>query len=287
MSKGSQIRSELENLMRQRIVVIDGAMGTTIREYKAKGVLDETVARGTRFAKNDKDLLNNGDILSITAPDIIEDIHRRFLEAGADIIETNTFGATSVAQSDLFIEDPRDHGGRKDPAFYQSVIENPFVNEVAWDINFMSAQQCRKWADRVANDTGVKRYVAGAIGPMTVSLNFQIDADDPGFRPITFDQVKLAYMHQIRALIAGGADTLIVETIFDSLNAKAALFAIQEVFEKDQVELPVQISAAMVKGRTLVSAQDVEAYLNAMMHVKPLSIGMNCSAGPDEMRPLH
>ena len=159
------------------------------------------------------------------------------------------------------------------------------MNEVAWDINFMSAQQCRKWADRVANDTGVKRYVAGAIGPMTVSLNFQIDADDPGFRPITFDQVKLAYMHQIRALIAGGADTLIVETIFDSLNAKAALFAIQEVFEKDQVELPVQISAAMVKGRTLVSAQDVEAYLNAMMHVKPLSIGMNCSAGPDEMRP--
>ncbi len=271
--------------MRQRILVIDGAMGTTIREYKAKGVLDETAARGTRFAKNEKDLLNNGDILSITKPEIIEDIHRRFLEAGADIIETNTFGATSVAQSDLFIEDPRDHGGRKDPAFYQSVIENAYVNEVAWDINFMSAQQCRKWADRVANDTGVKRYVAGAIGPMTVSLNFQVDADDPAFRPITFDQVKQAYMHQIRALIAGGSDTLLVETIFDSLNAKAALFAIQEVFEKDQVELPVQISAAMVKGRTLVSAQDVEAYLNAMMHVKPLSIGMNCSAGPDEMRP--
>jgi len=278
-------RPELEAAMRQRILVIDGAMGTTIREYKAKGVLDETAARGTRFSKNEKDLLNNGDILSITKPEIIEDIHRRFLEAGADIIETNTFGATSVAQSDLFIEDPRDHGGRKDPEFYQSVIENAYVNEVAWDINFMSAQQCRKWADRVANDTGVKRYVAGAIGPMTVSLNFQVDADDPAFRPITFDQVKQAYMHQIRALIAGGSDTLLVETIFDSLNAKAALFAIQEVFEKDQVELPVQISAAMVKGRTLVSAQDVEAYLNAMMHVKPLSIGMNCSAGPDEMRP--
>jgi len=278
-------RTELEAAMRQRILVIDGAMGTTIREYKAKGVLDETAARGTRFAKNEKDLLNNGDILSITKPEIIEDIHRRFLEAGADIIETNTFGATSVAQSDLFIEDPRDHGGRKDPEFYQSVIENAYVNEVAWDINFMSAQQCRKWADRVANDTGVKRYVAGAIGPMTVSLNFQVDADDPAFRPITFDQVKQAYMHQIRALIAGGSDTLLVETIFDSLNAKAALFAIQEVFEKDNVELPVQISAAMVKGRTLVSAQDVEAYLNAMMHVKPLSIGMNCSAGPDEMRP--
>ncbi len=271
--------------MRQRILVIDGAMGTTIREYKDKGLLSEEIARGTRFAKNEKDLLNNGDILSITKPEIIEDIHRRFLVAGADIIETNTFGATSVAQSDLFIEDPRDHGGRKDPEFYQGVIENTYVNEVAWDINFMSAQQCRKWADRVANDTGVKRYVAGAIGPMTVSLNFQVDADDPAFRPITFDQVKQAYMHQIRALIAGGSDTLLVETIFDSLNAKAALFAIQEVFAKDQIELPVQISAAMVKGRTLVSAQDVEAYLNAMMHVKPLSIGMNCSAGPDEMRP--
>ena len=274
-------RTELEAAMRQRILVIDGAMGTTIRGYGLK----EADARGTRFANNEKDLLNNGDILSITRPDIIEDIHRRFLEAGADIIETNTFGATSVSQSDLFIEDPREHGGRKDPDFYQSVIDNPFVNEVAWDINFMSAQQCRKWADRVANDTGVKRYVAGAIGPMTVSLNFQIDADDPGFRPITFDQVKQAYMHQIRALIAGGSDTLLVETIFDSLNAKAALFAIQEVFEKDQIELPIQISAAMVKGRTLVSAQDVEAYLNAMRHVKPLSIGMNCSAGPDEMRP--
>ena len=274
-------RTELEAAMRQRILVIDGAMGTTIRGYGLK----EKDARGDRFLRNEKDLLNNGDILSITRPDIIEDIHRRFLEAGADIIETNTFGATSVSQSDLFIEDPREHGGRKDPEFYQSVIENAFVNEVAWDINFMSAQQCRKWADRVANDTGVKRYVAGAIGPMTVSLNFQIDADDPGFRPITFDQVKQAYMHQIRALIAGGSDTLLVETIFDSLNAKAALFAIQEVFEKDQIELPVQISAAMVKGRTLVSAQDVEAYLNAMMHVKPLSIGMNCSAGPDEMRP--
>ncbi len=283
--KRSPIEDELRATALNRILVIDGAMGTTIREYKAKGLLDEAVARGERFKNNDKDLLNNGDILSITKPEIIEDIHRRFLEAGADIIETNTFGATSIAQSDLFIEDPRDHGGRKDPEFYQSVIDNKFVNEVAWDINFMSAQQCRKWADRVGNDTGVKRYVAGAIGPMTVSLNFQVDPDDPSFRPLTFDQAKAAYAHQIRGLIAGGVDTLIVETIFDSLNAKAALVAIQEVFAQDNVILPIQISAAMVKGRTLVSAQDVEAYINAMMHVRPFSIGMNCSAGPDEMRP--
>ena len=133
-----------------------------------------------------------------------------------------------MAQSDLFIEDPREHGGRKDSEFFQSVIENPFVNEVAWDINFLSAQQCRKWADRVGNDTGVKRYVAGAIGPMTVSLNFMVDANDAAFRPITYDQVKAAYTHQIRALIAGGVDTLLVETIFDSLNAKAALAAIPD-----------------------------------------------------------
>ena len=217
MSNRPNVRPELEKLMQNRILVIDGAMGTTIRGYGLK----EVDARGERFKNNEKDLLNNGDILSITRPDIIEDIHRRFLEAGADIIETNTFGATSIAQSDLFIEDPRERGGRKDPDFFQSVIENPFVNEVAWDINFMSAQQCRKWADRVANDTGVKRYVAGAIGPMTVSLNFMIEADDPAFRPITFDQVKAAYMHQVRGLIAGGVDTLMVETIFDSLNAKA------------------------------------------------------------------
>ena len=284
-SAKSPIEDELRATALNRILVIDGAMGTTIREYKAKGLLDEAVARGERFKNNDKDLLNNGDILSITKPEIIEDIHRRFLEAGADIIETNTFGATSIAQSDLFIEDPRDHGGRKNPEFYQSVIENKFVNEVAWDINFMSAQQCRKWADRVGNDTGVKRYVAGAIGPMTVSLNFQVDPDDPSFRPLTFDQAKAAYAHQIRGLIAGGVDTLMVETIFDSLNAKAALVAIQEVFAQDNVILPIQISAAMVNGRTLVSAQNVEAYLNAMINVRPFSIGMNCSAGPDEMRP--
>ena len=240
--KRSPIEDELRATALNRILVIDGAMGTTIREYKAKGLLDEAVARGERFKNNDKDLLNNGDILSITKPEIIEDIHRRFLEAGADIIETNTFGATSIAQSDLFIEDPRDHGGRKDPEFYQSVIDNKFVNEVAWDINFMSAQQCRKWADRVGNDTGVKRYVAGAIGPMTVSLNFQVDPDDPSFRPLIFDQAKAAYAHQIRGLIAGGVDTLMVETIFDSLNAKAALVAIQEVFSQDNVILPIQIS---------------------------------------------
>ncbi|MCP5560809.1 MAG: methionine synthase [Verrucomicrobiaceae bacterium] len=280
-------RTELEAAMRQRILVIDGAMGTTIRGYKDKGVLDEASARGERFRDNEKDILNNGDILSITRPDIIEDIHRRFLEAGADIIETNTFSATSIAQSEFFVEDPREKGGRKDPEFFQKIIDDKFLNDLAWEINFNSAQQCRKWADQIADKTGRKRYVAGAVGPLTVSLSQFPDLSDLSFRYVTFDQVKTAYAHQIRALIAGGVDTLMVETIFDSLNAKAALVAIREVFEADGVELPVQISAAVGPGgETMISGQITEAYLNAMRHVKPLSIGLNCSLGPDKMRPF-
>ena len=274
-------RPELEAAMRQRILVIDGAMGTTIREYKAKGVLDEASARGERFRDNEKDILNNGDILSITRPDIIEDIHKRFLEAGADIIETNTFSGTSIAQAEFFRE------GKKCPEFFQSIIEDKFLNDLAWEINFESAKQCRKWADIVGEQTGRKRYVAGAIGPMTVSLSQFPDLTDLSFRYVTFDQVKAAYKHQVRALIAGGVDTLLVETIFDSLNAKTALVAIREVFEEDKLELPVQISAAVGPGgETMISGQITEAYLNAMRHVKPLSIGLNCSLGPDKMRPF-
>jgi len=274
-------RPELEAALRQRILVIDGAMGTTIRQYKAKGVLDEASARGERFRDNEKDILNNGDILSITRPDIIEDIHKRFLEAGADIIETNTFSATSIAQAEFFRE------GKKNPEFFQGIIEDTFLNDLAWEINFESAKQCRKWADIVAEQTGRKRYVAGAIGPLTVSLSQFPDLSDLSFRYVTFDQVKAAYKHQVRALIAGGVDTLLVETIFDSLNAKTALVAIREVFEEDKLELPVQISAAVGPGgETMISGQVTEAYLNAMRHVKPLSIGLNCSLGPDKMRPF-
>ena len=275
------VRPELEAAMRQRILVIDGAMGTTIRGYGLK----EADARGSRFLSNEKDLLNNGDILSITRPDIIEDIHRRFLEAGADIIETNTFSGTSIAQAEFFKEVPA--GRRKDPEFFQTVLEDKFLNDLAWEINFESAKQCRKWADLVGEKTGRKRYVAGAIGPLTVSLSQFPDLSDLSFRYVTFDQVKEAYKLQVRALIAGGVDTLMVETIFDSLNAKTALVAIREVFAEDQVELPVQISAAVGPGgETMISGQVTEAYLNAMRHVKPLSIGLNCSLGPDKMRPF-
>jgi 5-methyltetrahydrofolate--homocysteine methyltransferase len=273
----------LSRIIADRIAIIDGAMGTTIRTYGMK----ESDIRGERFRDSRKDLLNNGDLFSLTQPEMICDIHRRFLEAGADIIETNTFGATSIAQSEFFVDDPREHGGRKDPAFYQGVIENRSLSELAWEINQTSARQCREWADRVADATSAPRFVAGAIGPLTVSLSNSPDADDPGFRVVTFDQVKRAYTEQVRALIAGGVDLLLVETIFDSLNAKAALVAIREVFDRDGKELPVMVSAAVGRGgETMISAQTVEALWNAVEHIKPFSVGLNCSLGPDLMYPF-
>ncbi|MEZ4391850.1 MAG: methionine synthase [Polyangiales bacterium] len=273
----------IEKLLRERIAIIDGAMGTTIRTYG----MTERDARGERFADAPKDLLNNGDIFTLTQPAMIVDIHRRFLEAGADIIETNTFGATSITQSEFFVEDPRERGGRKDPAFYQSVIDDKFLDGLAWEINEQSARQCREAADRVAQADGRRRFVAGAIGPLTVSLSNSPDADDAGFRVVTFDQVKFSYARQVRALLAGGVDTLLVETIFDSLNAKAALVAIEEVFAEDGVTVPVMISAAVGRGgETMISAQTVEALWNAVRHVRPLSVGLNCSLGPDLMYPF-
>jgi 5-methyltetrahydrofolate--homocysteine methyltransferase len=273
----------LEKILESRIAIIDGAMGTTIRTYG----MTEADIRGERFKDSTKDLLNNGDLFSLTQPKMICDIHRRFLEAGADIIETNTFGATSITQSEFFVEDPREHGGRKDPEFYQKIIEDQYLGNLAWEINEKSAQQCREWADRLGNATGRQRFVAGAIGPLTVSLSNSPDADDAGFRVVTFDQVKTAYAQQVRALIAGGSDLLLVETIFDSLNAKAALVAIREVFDQDVKELPVMISAAVGRGgETLISAQTTEAFWNAVAHVKPLSVGLNCSLGPDLMYPF-
>ena len=273
----------LQKILDSRIAIIDGAMGTTIRTYG----MAEADIRGERFKDSTKDLLNNGDLFSLTQPDMICDIHRRFLEAGADIIETNTFGATSITQSEFFVDDPREHGGRKNPEFYQRIIDDQVLGDLAWEINEKSALQCREWADRVGNATGRQRFVAGAIGPLTVSLSNSPDADDAGFRVVTFDQVKTAYTQQVRALIAGGSDLLLVETIFDSLNAKAALVAIREVFDEDGKELPVMISAAVERGgETLISAQTTEAFWNAVQHVKPLSVGLNCSLGPDLMYPF-
>ena len=278
----------LRKILENRIAILDGAMGTTIRTY----AMTEADIRGSRFKDATKSLLNNGDLFTLTQPKMIGDIHRRFLEAGADIIETNTFGATTIAQSEFFVDDPREKGGRKDPEFYQRIVDDRFLKQLAGEINEQSARQCREWADQVANQTGRQRFVAGSIGPLTVSLSNSPDHDDPGFRVVTFDQVKQAYKEQVRALIAGGSDLLLVETIFDSLNAKAALVAIREVFDEDglttkQRELPVMISAAVGRGgETMISAQTVEAFWNAVEHVKPLSVGLNCSLGPDLMYPF-
>jgi 5-methyltetrahydrofolate--homocysteine methyltransferase len=273
----------LRKILDSRIAIIDGAMGTTIRAYGMK----EADIRGDRFRNSTKDLLNNGDLFSLTQPKMISDIHRRFLEAGADIIETNTFGATSITQSEFFVDDPREHGGRKDPEFYQEIIEDPFLGKLASEINEKSAQQCREWADRVGSSTGRQRFVAGAIGPLTVSLSNSPDADDAGFRVVTFDQVKTAYAQQVRALIAGGVDLLLVETIFDALNAKAALVAIREVFDETGKELPVMVSAAVGRGgETMISAQTIGAFWIGVEHAKPFSVGLNCSLGPDLMYPF-
>ena len=278
----------LVQILKKRIAIIDGAMGTTIRTYG----MTEGDMRGERFKDAKKDLKNNGDLFVLTQPAMIGDIHRRFLEAGADIIETNTFGATTIAQSEFFVDDPREHGGRKDPEFYQKIIDDKFLQDLAWEINEVSAKICREWADKVGKETGRPRFVAGSIGPLTVSLSNSPDANDPGFRSVTFDQVKTAYAEQVRALIAGGVDFLLVETIFDSLNAKAALVAIREVFDEDGLtasgkELPVMISAAVGRGgETLISAQTTEAFWNAVEHVKPLAVGLNCSLGPDLMYPF-
>jgi 5-methyltetrahydrofolate--homocysteine methyltransferase len=273
--------------MESRIAILDGAMGTTVRAYR----MTEADIRGERFRFAKKDLLNNGELFTLTKPEMIGDIHRGFLQAGADIIETNTFGATTIAQSEFFVEDPRERGGRKNPEFYQMVIDDPFLGELAWEINEKSARLAKEWAVRVSNESGRQRFVAGSIGPLTVSLSNSPDADDPGFRVVTFDQVKAAYKQQVRALIAGGpeagVDLLLVETIFDSLNAKAALVAIREVFDEGGKELPVMISAAVGRGgETMISAQTVEAFLNAVRHARPFSVGLNCSLGPDLMAPF-
>jgi len=278
------VAQELKKLLEERIVMLDGAMGTTIRGYG----LDETDARGDRFKENEKDLLNNGDILSLTRPDVIADIHKRFYEAGSDIVETNTFSGTAIAQSEFFVKDPREEGGRKDPDFFQKkVLENPFLEELAHDLNVQSAQLARKECDKIAEATGTPRFVAGAIGPMTVSLSNSPDPEDPGFRVVTFEQVLTDYKRQVRSLIQGGVDILMVETIFDALNSKAALVACQEVFEEDGVEYPLIISAAVGRGgETMISAQKVEALWNSVAHFTPLAIGLNCSLGPDLMKPF-
>ena len=276
----THLSEELKSALCERILVLDGAMGTTIRGYG----LCESDARGERFQDNNEDLLNNGDILSITQPSVIGDIHKRFYEAGSDICETNTFSGTVLAQSEFFVQDPRKSGGIKDPEFFdKKVINNTKLQDLVHELNVKSVQLAKEQADRVSQNDGRKRYVAGAIGPLTVSLTNVVDPNDTSFRPVTFDQVKQTYRHQIDALLEEDCDILMVETIFDSLNAKAALVAIKE----SQTEAPVIISAAVGRGgETMISAQKVEALWNTFAHIDPLAVGLNCSLGPDLMEPF-
>ncbi len=278
----------LHKILQQRIAIIDGAMGTTIRTYG----MTEADIRGERFRDANKDLLNNGDLFSLTQPKMIGDIHRRFLEAGADIIETNTFGATSIAQSEFFVDDPREHGGRKDPAFYQKIIDDKFLNDLAWEINEQSARQCREWADRVGNRNrppALRRRRHRTPHRLALELPRRRRSRLPRrhLRPGE-DRLRAAGARPHRRRL----DLLLVETIFDSLNAKAALVAIREVFDEDGLtaknkELPIMISAAVGRGgETMISAQTIEAFWNAVEHVKPFSVGLNCSLGPDLMYPF-
>ena len=248
----------LELLLRQRVVIIDGAMGTTLQQFK----LTEADYRGERFKDHPKDLKGNGDLLVLTRPDIIASVHRRFLEAGADIIETDTFSAQVISMADYDLE--------------------PIVTE----LNVEAARlACRVRDEFVAANPGRACFVAGSMGPTTRSASISRDANDPGARNTSYTELVAAYKQQALGLIEGGVDTLLVETIFDSLNAKAALFAIEEAFDEIGRRLPIQISVTVFKGGVTLNAQNLEAFWLSVAHAQPLSVGINCALGPLEMRP--
>lgn len=249
----------IQDCLKERILIIDGAMGTMIQRHK----LEEKDYRGQRFADWPSDLKGNNDLLCLTQPDIIEGIHREYLEAGADIIETNTFNAQVISMADYHME------------------------ALAFEINVAAARIARKAADDyTARNPEKPRFVAGAIGPMNKTLSLSPDVNNPGFRAVSFDEVSNAYYEQIKGLVEGGVHLLLIETIFDTLNAKAAIFAIKKYFrDSKQQELPILISGTITdaSGRTL-SGQTLEAFYVSVMHARPLSIGLNCALGASEMR---
>jgi 5-methyltetrahydrofolate--homocysteine methyltransferase len=272
----------LEALLRERIVVLDGAMGTMIQRCK----LSEADYRGKRFRDwKGKDLKGSLELLLLTKPEVIEEIHTQYLEAGADIIETNTFSGTTIGLHDfLFAGEPP--AGRKDQQFFQRVVDDPDLRALVHEMNVAAAKIARRAADHVADQTGTRRFVAGSMGPLPVAASISPDVSDPAFRAVTFDQLKQTYFEQAKALVEGGVDLLIVETIFDTLNGKAAIFAITEVFEETGRKIPLMISGTVIDkaGRNL-SGQTVEAFLISIAHARPLVVGLNCSLGPDEMEP--
>jgi 5-methyltetrahydrofolate--homocysteine methyltransferase len=269
----------LEALMRERIVVLDGAMGTMIQRYK----LSEADYRGERFRDwQGKDLKGSLELLNLTRPQVIEEIHSNYLKAGADIIETNTFSGTTIGLHDfLFQGEPI--AGRKDQKFFQRVVGDAGLRALVYEMNLEAARIARRAADQ----TGQQRFVGGSMGPLPVAASISPDVNDPAFRAVSFDQLRQTYFDQAKALLEGGVDLLIVETIFDTLNGKAALFAITDAFAETGRSVPLMISGTVIdkSGRNL-SGQTVEAFLISMAHARPLILGLNCSLGPDEMEPF-
>ncbi len=251
--------NKIQEVLKDRILVLDGAMGTMIQRH----ILEEEDFRGERFKDHTHPLKGNNDLLSLTRPDIIKEIHSLYYEAGADIAETNTFSSTTIAQADYALED------------------------AVYDLNYQSAKIAREVADEfTAREPHKPRFVAGSMGPTNRTASLSPDVNDPGYRAVTFDDLVKAYKQQAEALLDGGADLLLVETVFDTLNAKAAVFAIAEVFEERGKEWPVMVSGTITdaSGRTL-SGQTTEAFLVSLSHIPLLSIGLNCALGAEQLRP--
>lgn len=251
--------AKIEDILKDRIMILDGAMGTMIQRYP----LEEADFRGDRFKDHKHPLKGNNDLLSITRPDIIETIHRQYFEAGSDIVETNTFSGTTIAQADYHLE------------------------HIVYELNYESSRIAKKVADEFTKkEPGKPRFVAGAMGPTNRTASLSPDVNDPGYRAITFDQLVTAYKEQAKGLVEGGADALLIETVFDTLNAKAAAFAVQELFDEIGKQVPIMISGTITdaSGRTL-SGQTTEAFLISLSHVPLLSIGLNCALGARQLRP--
>jgi len=251
--------SELKKLSEQKILVLDGAMGTMLQRYK----FTEEDYRGERFKDFPFPLKGNNDLLSLTQPQAIAEVHRKYFEAGADIVETNTFSGTTIGMADYHME------------------------EFVYELNFQSAKIAKEVADEFTLANPNKpRFVAGSIGPTNRTASLSPDVNRPEFRSITFEELRVAYKEQVEALIAGGVDILLVETIFDTLNAKAALFAIEEVKEEQNIDIPIMVSGTITdaSGRTL-SGQTVEAFMTSVSHIPLLSIGFNCALGAEQLKP--
>ncbi len=250
---------DIKKILEERILVLDGAMGTMLQRHK----FTEDDFRGERFKDWPVPVQGNNDLLSITQPEAIKEVHRLYFEAGADIVETNTFSGTTIAMADYEMED------------------------LVYELNYQSAKIAREVADKItAKEPHKPRFVAGSIGPTNRTASMSPDVNDPGYRAVSFDELRMAYKQQVEALIDGGADILLVETIFDTLNAKAALFAIEEVKEERAIEIPIMVSGTITdaSGRTL-SGQTAEAFLISVSHIPMLSIGFNCALGANQLTP--